>query len=171
MKQMLDVARYESGRVAVVREKFDSTEFIRSLRPALSVLARDKKFRLIIGEEAGSLAVKSDKQRVSQVIYDLIDNAVKHSEAKNIALSLSKVGDDEALVEVIDDGCGIPQELQSKLFLKFYQLNPSLSRPQDGIGLGLYSCKLAVDSLGGRIGVKSSSGKGSKFFFTLPLEK
>lgn len=170
MRRMLDVSRYESGRMLVIKERFNLPEFIQSIHPSLLVLAKDKVFKYSIAPSAEGLLIDSDKQRISQVIYDLVDNAVKHADgARKITLSLRKKDNKEAVIEIIDDGQGIPPESHDKLFLKFYQLKPSLSRPQEGIGLGLYSCKLAVESLGGKIGVKSSLGKGSNFYFTLPL--
>jgi PAS domain S-box-containing protein len=170
MRQMLEVARYESGRFVVAKKKFVPSKMIEALGPSLSVLAKDKDFRIVIAEEARGIFARSDKQRISQVIYDLVDNAAKHSgDSKIIEVSLSRPSDGELKVEVIDDGVGISPEMQGKLFSKFFQLNPSLSRPQEGIGLGLYSCKLAVESLGGKIGLKSSPGKGANFYFTIPI--
>ena len=70
---------------------------------------------------------------------------------------------------VTNEGPGIPKDKQKSLFLKFSQLEPSLSRSQEGMGLGLYICKQNIETLGGEIGVISEDGKGVTFFFTVPL--
>jgi PAS domain S-box-containing protein len=111
MKKMLDVARYESGRITVLRERFDLSKFLRSLSPALLVLVEDKIFSIKINKEAEGLFAYSDQQKISQVVYDLVDNAVKHAEGvKKIILSLRKKDDKTAVIEVIDDGRGYFRE-------------------------------------------------------------
>ena len=72
-------------------------------------------------------------------------------------------------VEVSGAGQGIPKEMQNKLFMKFSQLEPSLSRSQDGMGLGLYICKQNIENLGGKVGVESKINQGATFYFTLPI--
>ena len=113
----------------------------------------------------------SDKKRISQVIYNLVDNAVKYGpDGQTIILTLSRPDEKTAKVEIADQGKGIAPELKDKLFLKFSQLEPSASRSREGMGLGLYICKQNIDYLGGQIGLISELGRGSTFYFTLPLK-
>jgi signal transduction histidine kinase len=99
-----------------------------------------------------------------------VDNAVKYGpKNQTISLTLSKPEPAIAKVEVTGAGAGISAEDQKRLFLKFSQLEPSLSRSQDGMGLGLYICKQNIENLGGQIGVVSQLNQGATFYFTLPV--
>jgi len=97
-------------------------------------------------------------------------NAVKYGPPnQTIGVNLFLVDSKFVRIEVKGAGQGITKELQKKLFLKFSQLEPSLSRSQDGMGLGLYICKQNIENLGGQIGVESELNQGATFYFTLPL--
>ena len=170
VKRILTVTRYESARETVNIEPFNLTTFISSLLPNLQMLAEKKKSRIVIKTEKKDMIIKSDKEKISQVIYNLVDNAVRYGpEGQTITISITKPEKDQIKISVTDQGKGIPPALQKRLFTKFSQLEPSLSRSQEGTGLGLYICKLIVDKLGGEIGVKSILNKGSTFYFTLPI--
>jgi signal transduction histidine kinase len=166
----LTVTRFESGREIIAEEKINLKELILSFLPSLEVVANKKDVKIAIDIKDENINLISDKEKISEVIYNFIDNAVKHSSAgQTITISVSRFSPKFAKIEVIDQGEGIAKKLQSKLFAKFSQLDSSLSRSQEGTGLGLYICKLIVEKLGGEIGVKSTLGKGSSFFFTLPI--
>jgi signal transduction histidine kinase len=114
--------------------------------------------------------MESDKIKISQVIYNFVDHAVKYGPRnQTISVTLSKVDAKTAKVAVTGAGAGISEDDQKKLFLKFSQLEPSLSRSQDGMGLGLYICKQNIENLNGQIGVFSKPNQGATFYFTLPL--
>jgi len=172
IKRMLTVTRFESGRETVYLEQFNLPAFVSSSLPNLNIIAKEKKSRIVFETEKKSIVIRSDKEKISQVIYNFVDNAVKYGpEGQTITISVIKPERDWVKVEVTDQGEGIPEDLQKRLFTKFSQLEPSLSRSQEGTGLGLYICKLIVDSLGGKIGVESELGKGSTFYFILPINK
>ncbi len=172
IKRILTVTRFESGKEIVQFEPIDLTVFIPMLLPSLKVLAKKKKSRIVTKLEKKNIVVRSDKEKISQVIYNFVDNAVKYGpEGQTITVSITKPEKGQVKIAVIDQGPGISPGLQKRLFTKFSQLEPSLTRSQEGTGLGLYICKLIVDKLGGKIGVKSLLGKGSTFYFTLPIRK
>ncbi|MCX6759612.1 MAG: PAS domain S-box protein [Candidatus Nealsonbacteria bacterium] len=171
IKRILTITRFESGREIIHFEPINLTAFIQSLQPSLDMLLKNKKAKLVINTEKKDIVVKSNKEKILEVIYNFVDNSLKYgSEEQTITISLTQPEKERVKIAVKDRGTGIPPEKIDKLFNKFSQLEPSLVRSQEGTGLGLYICKLIVDSLGGKIGVESTLGKGSSFFFTLPIE-
>lgn len=174
VRRILTITRYESGKEVIHPEPIALTAFISSLLPGLSILTKDKKVTIATNLKEESLQIESDKEMISEVIINFVDNSIKYG-PENQTITVSAYGIDSGIdkgmvrIEVADQGPGIPPDSVNKLFNKFSQLEPSLSRSQEGTGLGLYICKLIVEKLGGRIGVESEVGKGSKFFFNLPL--
>ena len=168
--QILTVTRYESGKVTVVAEKFVLGDYIASLRPTLEMLAKRTKSEIVLALKTGGVSITGDKEKVAELIYNLVDNAVKYGpDGQTIAVSAKKEGQNFIRIAVADQGKGILEEDQKKIFNKFAQLEPSISRTEEGTGLGLYICKLIAEKLGGKIGVESELGKGSTFYFTLPV--
>ena len=153
------------------KEKFNLVELVMSLETSLGMLTKRSDSKIKFNIAAKKINIESDKAKISQVIYNFVDNAVKYG-AKNqtIEVNISLPNEKSVRVEVKGNGQGIVKDMQKKLFLKFSQLEPSLSRSQDGMGLGLYICKQNIDNLGGSIGVESEVNKGATFFFTLPLK-
>ena len=174
IKRILTITRYESGKEEVHPEPINLAALIPSLLPGLNVLSKDKNITIATNLKEENLQIESDKEMISEVIINLVDNSIKYGlENNTITISAYRDGGiDEGLVRIniADQGPGIPPDSIDKLFNKFSQLEPSLSRSQEGTGLGLYICKLIVEKLGGRIGVDSEVGKGSTFYFTLPAE-
>ena len=174
VRRILTITRYESGKEVIHPEPINLTVFISALLPGLDILTKDKKVTIATNLKEENLQIESDKEMISEVIINLVDNSIKYGpENQTVTVSACRIdsGIDKGMVriEVADQGPGIPPDSVNKLFNKFSQLEPSLSRSQEGAGLGLYICKLIVEKLGGRIGVESEVGKGSKFFFNLPL--
>jgi PAS domain S-box-containing protein len=171
IKTMLFSSRNELGEVALNLESIDIEEMISSLKPSLEMLTERSDSNLEIKNNFKKEKITSDKEKISQVIYNLVDNAVKYGpKNQTIKIIFSTEKEDKLKVEVINKGKGISKELQKKLFIKFSQLEPSLSRSQDGMGLGLYICKQNIDALGGEIGVSSEINKGANFYFIIPTE-
>ncbi|KPJ55178.1 hypothetical protein AMJ47_01540 [Parcubacteria bacterium DG_72] len=171
VKRILTVTRYKGGKESIYNESFNLASFVLSLIPNLNLVAKRTNSKLVTNVEKKNILITSDKEKISQAIYNFIDNAVKYGpESQTITISIAKPKKDQVKIAVTDQGKGIPLSLQKRLFTKFFQLEPSLSRTREGTGLGLYICKLIVDKLGGRIGVKSELGKGSTFYFTLPIK-
>jgi PAS domain S-box-containing protein len=150
----LNLALEPTDLVAEVQTAAEST---RAVRPSISVEAPD-----------GPLVVLADRQRLRQVLANLLTNAVKYSpEGSKIALRV--VGEaDRACVAVVDRGVGIPAEAIPHLFERFYRTEGA-ARQAQGLGLGLYITRRIVEAHGGRIEVESEPGRGSTFAITLPL--
>jgi two-component system, NtrC family, sensor kinase len=170
IRQILSATR-SKGMVEAPKETFKIDEFILAEQPAFNEIAKRTNSRVEIKISEKDIKITSEKDKISQVLYNLVDNAVKYGPAEQtITVSLSRPDENNIKVEVADQGQGIPKELQDKLFLKFSQLEPAASRSREGMGLGLFICKQDIDYLGGRIGVESEAGQGADFYFTLPLQ-
>ena len=131
-------------------------------------LAQQKDLRL----DADARAVETlciDGKRVGQVIYNLISNAIKFTAAGGSVRVTTYRRGDHVVTEVADSGIGIAPEDVPKLFTRFKQLDMSSTRAAGGTGLGLSIAKALVEAHGGEIGVRSEPGKGSTFWFTLPV--
>lgn len=170
IKTMLTVNRNEVSKILVNKEKFDLISLIKSFKGSLDVLVKKTDSKVVFNFDSDQLLMESDKAKISQVVYNLVDNAIKYGLPKQtITISSINLKNNYVRIEIKNEGKGIPKSIQKNLFLKFSQLEPSLSRSQDGMGLGLYICKQTIDALGGEIGVESEPNQGAKFYFTLPL--
>jgi len=172
IKNMLTVSRNELGKISITNENIVVSELADSIKTSLEMLTKRTLSKLVIKNEVGDMAIESDREKISQVLYNFVDNAVKYGpREQSIEVSFSLDGKDKIRMAVKGEGAGIDKELQKKLFLKFSQLEPSLSRSQDGMGLGLYICKQNINALGGDVGVESEPGQGATFYFSLPTGK
>lgn len=170
VNRILTVTRYESGKPMMHIEHISINTFVLSLLPVLQTLNQKKKYAIRIQPTAEDIELDTDKEQISEVIINFVDNAVKYGPPDQTITVCVNYADNKVGIAVEDQGQGIPPESIHKLFNKFSQLEPSLSRSQEGTGLGLYICKLIVEKLGGTIEVHSEVGKGSKFTFFLPIK-
>ena len=166
VNSMLDVSKLEAGRVKLHRTECDLGALARG------VLGRYQPIRggrqLVLDAPGNPVKVPADAGLISRVMQNLAGNAFNYAAADgSIRIAVSRAGQ-EARVEVTDNGPGIPAAYHDKIFEKFVQVEDLNAKV--GTGLGLAFCKLAVEIHGGRIGVESETGKGSTFWFTLPLE-
>jgi signal transduction histidine kinase len=116
--------------------------------------------------------IDSDSRRIRQIITTLVDNAIKFTDRGHVNLRCGlKDIDDQKFIEisVTDSGIGIQKQEIDKLFKRFAQIDSTLSRKYDGLGLGLVKAKALVNMLGGKMTVDSEENKGSVFIFTIPL--
>ncbi|HSA98814.1 MAG TPA: PAS domain-containing sensor histidine kinase [Candidatus Nitrosotenuis sp.] len=169
---LLDAQKLDLGKM-----KFESNEI--AVDDLLERIA--SSFRYTLKEKniefenhcTGKFTIKSDRDRIEQVLTNLIYNAIDFvpKQTGKIAVNAVPAGDGSVTFSVADNGVGIPLEKQENLFQKFYQVNTSHDRRHGGSGLGLSICKGIVEGLGGKIWVSSKEGTGSTFYFTLPKEK
>ncbi|NQU18001.1 MAG: PAS domain S-box protein [Candidatus Saganbacteria bacterium] len=131
-----------------------------------SALKRKIQIETNIQEE---ITLEADKDILLRVIENLISNAIKHTPQENsrIILNIQKK-DSQILFEIIDNGEGIPQEYQKRIFDKFFKVEDQAYKTKLDTGLGLAFCKIAVEAHGGKIAVESEEGKGSRFYFNIP---
>jgi signal transduction histidine kinase len=136
----------------------------------MNVSANEKGIKIHTTVEEGLPLLLIDKERVKQVLINILGNAIKFSpdgSVINIRVGREK---NEVLFEIQDFGCGIPKDEKDKIFETFYQVEATEDRRHDGAGLGLSISRGIVLSHGGRIWVESEVGKGSTFSFTLPVK-
>ncbi|MEM0124364.1 MAG: ATP-binding protein [Candidatus Micrarchaeaceae archaeon] len=171
IQQILDVAKMSSGKIKLDMQPVDFNKL--SENPSIKSLeevAVGKGLAFSWNVDFNVPEIKADPNRLIQVFINLIGNAIKFTEQGSIAVKIYRKGKN-VRVEVKDTGVGISKEDQRKLFRKFYQVHrKDLKRPEGtGTGLGLSIAKEIISLHGGRIGVNSEVGKGSEFWFTLPI--
>lgn len=172
VNDFLDASRLEQGKIKFDMVAFDLTEVMENVVYETVALAKEKGNQIVIDKTLKNLPeVLADKDRVKQVIYNLVGNAMKFTEKGTITISATKLNG-MVKVMVTDTGPGIPLEGQKLLFRKFQQAGNSVFTRDTsrGTGLGLYISKLLIEHMGGTIGLDHSEvGKGTTFAFTLPL--
>lgn len=174
INEILDLSKIDAGKMELQIEELSISDIINGAITNTSGLVKDKPIELIQKVPADLPMVKADEIRISQVVINLISNAIKFTEKGSItveaAVSTTAENKSEMLITVTDTGMGIAPEDQAKLFQRFSQVDDSPTRKTGGTGLGLSICRSLIELHGGRIGLQSSEvGVGSKFFFTLPM--
>ena len=170
LNSVLDMARLESGAVKLRREPFDLIALVDSSCAAFSGAAASKAIALhhTVSPECRGIWI-GDPMRLRQIMGNLIANAVKFTDKGSVQVTVNETSSGLRF-EVSDTGMGIAREDQARLFEKFSQVDPSMTRSYGGSGLGLAICQELVDLMGGKIGVDSEAGVGSTFHFETPLE-
>jgi PAS domain S-box-containing protein len=173
INDILDLSKIDAGKMELAFDEVNMGDTIHSVMSTAVGLVKDKQIRLQEQIEANLPAVRADSMRLRQVLLNLISNAAKFTDEGTIVVSANlhtnSLGKQEVMVSVIDSGAGISPEDQEKLFKPFSQVDSSPTRKTGGTGLGLSISHRLVELHGGRIGVHSSVGKGSTFYFTVPV--
>ncbi len=166
---VLDFSRVEAGAVELERTPLDPLELVERTCSLLRPRATSRGITLAI-EALGPLPgrVLGDPVRLTQVLSNLVDNAIKFTEEGGVVVTLEATPEGIAF-EVRDTGIGVPPEAQSHIFEAFRQADGSTTRRYGGTGLGLAICERLVAAMGGEIRVESAAGRGSTFSFRLPL--
>jgi signal transduction histidine kinase/DNA-binding response OmpR family regulator/HPt (histidine-containing phosphotransfer) domain-containing protein len=176
VNDVLDLSKIEAGKLVLDVADFDLKETVETALEPLIERARAKKVELasLVHRDVDP-AVRGDARRLGQVITNLVGNGVKFTERGEVVVRVTRESETAAhevvRVEVSDTGVGVPEEAKARLFQAFSQADGSTTRRFGGTGLGLAISKQIVESMGGRIGMESTLGKGSVFWFQIPLEK
>jgi len=165
---LLDIAKIEAGKVEWDMETLSMDEIIKQSIAVTRSYFKQNKLEMIEDIDGALPLVIGDKDRLKQVMINLISNAIKFTDKGSVTCSVRKL-ENEIMISVIDTGIGIAEIDQGKVFEKFKQAGGSHRDKPNGTGLGLSICKQIVEHHGGRIWVESKPGKGSNFSFTLPV--
>jgi PAS domain S-box-containing protein len=172
INDLLDLSRIESGRVEVRQTTLPLTALTEEVAEHMRALAAEKLIRIEVPSSDPSVTVWADRDKVTQVLMNLIGNAVKFTpQDGKITVALEKNGNDYIQISVADTGPGILPEEQNKIFSKFYQVANIDKQKPKGSGLGLAISKALVEMHGGKIWMDSEVGRGSTFYFTLPAQQ
>lgn len=171
VNDMLNVSRIEEGRFGYSFIKDDIGEALGIVLDNLESRLKDKDIKLIVNKPKKIPKVYMDKQKMNLVLQNLLENAVKYTpEHGKIEVSL-EVGKEFMKVKVKDNGVGIPEKDQVKLFSKFFRAENVMRMQTEGSGLGLFIVKNIIKKHGGEITFDSEEGIGTEFVFTIPLNK
>ena len=162
---LLDVAVIQSGRLSVRRAPQPPDALVREIVEAFQPAAREKGLALDAEAPEGIPPVLADRDRVLQVLSNLVANALNATERGGVHLAVAHRGPD-AVFTVSDTGRGIPADVRPRLFDPYVRASDA---PYQGTGLGLSIAKGIVEAHGGTIGLESTPGRGSAFHFTIPL--
>ncbi|RYY55067.1 MAG: PAS domain-containing protein [Chitinophagaceae bacterium] len=162
----LNVARLESGKIHLITDSFSANNMIRELISDIEIIYTT---HTIVFQPSPELTVKADREKIEQVIVNLVSNAVKYSPGGTVVDIHCRAEGDEAVITVKDEGMGIPKQDMEKMFTRFYRVENSRTKTISGFGIGLYLSAEIVKRHHGRIWVDSEKGKGSSFHFTIPL--
>lgn len=170
VESLLAISRLDAGEAQVERTYFDLAELAATTTEQMRLLAEDKDIKLDV-EVNGVVLFEGDPARIKQVIVNLVDNAIKYTpEGGEVRVSV-QAENNHAVLQVEDDGAGIPAAALPHIFERFYRVDKARSRQMGGAGLGLAIVKSIVTAHGGQVTVESDEGRGSRFRVTLPQSR
>ena len=174
INDVLDLSKIEAGKMELsFEDQVNLNDLIESVMATVTGLVKDKPIKLVKDLAPDLPTVRADPTKVRQILINLFSNAAKFTEKGSITISAqAQTGPKdrpEVVLKVTDTGPGIAAEDQAKLFQPFSQVDASLTRKTGGTGLGLSICRHLVEMHNGQIGLESELGKGSIFYFTLPV--
>jgi CheY-like chemotaxis protein len=168
----MDISKIESGQIEVMYKDTNINKLIESTFNLLKLDADDKGIKLSFKNSLPTkeTIIKTDKEKLYSILTNLVKNAIKYTDKGSVEFGFKNVGN---YIEfyVKDTGIGISSEKQEVIFERFIQADIVDIQARQGAGLGLSIAKAFVELLGGKIGVESEQGKGSLFYFTLPIDQ
>jgi signal transduction histidine kinase len=167
IEDILNVSRIEQGRLSLEFQKCDINEIVNESVEELRSEAENKGLQLEVSLAGQPEYVRVDKEKLRQVLINLIDNAIKYTFRGGVDIRVSSKNN-RVFVDVKDTGIGMALEEQRQLFTKFYRVKSKETAEISGTGLGLWIVKQLVEKMGGKIGMQSIKGTGSRFFISFP---
>jgi signal transduction histidine kinase len=170
INDILDISKMEADKIDLSIEKMSLAEVINITIAIVKDIANQKKIQIITEIDPGSDLIDADKNRIRQVLFNILRNAIKYSKPEGVVTITAKKEGDMAQVSVSDTGIGIKEEDIGRLFKEFEPLDKGVPRQFGDSGLVLVISKKLIELHGGKIWVKSKYGEGSTFYFTLPIK-
>ena len=170
VSDVFDVVKVDRNAVELSLVSFPADDFIHSTADMMTTQFKAKNLNVSINSDSQLTKITGDHRRCKQILLNLLSNSIKYTEnGGNIEIRAEKNSDSIVKISVIDDGVGIEPGNQEKLFTEFYQVNRARDQKLGGTGIGLALTHRLVELHRGEIGVESELGKGSTFWFTLPI--
>jgi len=170
INDILDLSKVEAGKIELIIERVSVPVVISETLTLLKERASQNKVALVKELDHELDFIEADKQRMKQILFNLINNAIKFSKTEGGTVKvISKKEGGTAVISISDTGIGIREEDLGKLFREFEQINPEITRKYGGTGLGLAISKKLTELHGGTMMVESKYGEGSTFTFYLPV--
>jgi signal transduction histidine kinase len=169
INDVLDLSKIEAGQLNLSLADYSLKEVVQSVYSAVEAIAKEKRIALKVELPPHLPAARGDERKLTQVLVNLVGNAIKFTDAGEVAIKAS-AANGSFTVAVRDTGPGIAEIEQAKIFEEFQQADSSITKKKGGTGLGLAIAKRIVELHGGRLWVESSPGQVSTFSFTVPTK-
>ena len=169
VERVLNVAKLDKDKLILNKEKMDVQEILNQLKDSFELFQKEDGAQFNLDISDGSHVITADPVHITNVLYNLTDNAVKYSEGKPVIVISTDLSEKGLTIKITDEGIGIRKEHLKSIFDKFYRVPTGNVHNVKGFGLGLYYVKLIVESHRGEIHVKSNINKGTSFTITLPF--
>ncbi|WP_097027455.1 PAS domain-containing sensor histidine kinase [Clostridium peptidivorans] len=169
INNILDISKIDSGYCKLSIQNVDIINVIESITLSVVEYAKSKEISIIFDTDIEEKIMAVDVDKIERIILNLLSNAIKFTGKEGNILVSIKNQDNDIVISIKDDGIGISEEKQKSIFERFIQVDKSLSRNNEGSGIGLSLVKSLVEMHGGNIKVKSSLGKGSEFIVKIPV--
>lgn len=170
VNDLLDMEKIKSGKMDFHPARLELHAAIDDVIQNYQHYLQEKSVAVRLNQAEGELHCHLDKTRLEQVVLNLVSNAIKHSDdASQVDINVKQVAG-EAVIEVVDYGCGVSEDFQAQLFTKFSYKESINSRNRQGFGIGLYITKFLVEQMGGEIHYRDTEPKGASFVVTFPLD-
>jgi signal transduction histidine kinase len=171
VNNMLDISKLQSGNIELAPTSINVMDMLVSVQNTYSRFLETNGYKLILDAEDKDYYIRADKQRLEQVLYNLINNAITHAGEDKTVILRAAVNDGMMRFDIIDHGEGIPKDELPLIWQRYYKVDKTHVRPETGSGLGLSIVRTILDLHKAEYGVESEVSKGSDFWSRLPLEE